>query len=285
MNLKMFDIQKEILSGVSISEKECLARGNQLKNQRMERDDQDKYNQLLAEKVRLEQQNQLKDKLLHMIGHDLRSPLGSIKMTLDFIDQKVIDPLSPDFQSMLPEMSDAADEAFYLLENLLYWTRIQTRRISCHSENHSAKQLIEKSITAVRRSFELKKIKIINQIRGDYSVSVDEYLFLVISHNLLSNACKFSKEEDEVTISLSDSPDYIVFYIRDHGVGMNEQNLMKIWDPYTLFSTYGTKNETGNGLGIKVSQALVKINNGQLHIDSEEGIGTTVSLMLPKGKI
>ncbi len=239
------------------------------------------YEQILADKVRLEQQNQLKDKLLHMIGHDLRSPLGSIKMILDFVDQKIIDPLSADFQTMLPELADAADEAFYLLENLLYWTRIQTRRVSSQPEQYSVRQLIDKAITTVKRSYEQKEIKILNQLRGDYQIKVDEYLFLVVFRNLLSNACKFSKGGTEATIGLTESPDHMIIYLRDQGTGIKDEDLQKIKDPNTLFSTYGTNNENGNGLGLKVSQSLAKIMNGQLLIESQPDKGTTVSLLLP----
>ncbi|MEN6453705.1 MAG: HAMP domain-containing sensor histidine kinase [Prolixibacteraceae bacterium] len=239
------------------------------------------YEQILAEKVRLEQQNKLKDKLLHMIGHDLRSPLGSIKMILDFVDQKIIDPQSDDFQSMLPELADAADEAFYLLENLLYWTRIQTRRVSSQPEKYQVKQLVDKAITTVKRSFEQKGIKLTSQIRGDYNLLVDEYLFLVIFRNLLSNACKFSKGETEVTIGLSESAGHTTLYIRDQGIGISDEDLQKIRDPFNLFHTYGTNNETGNGLGLKVSDSLVRISKGQLIIESEQDKGTTVSVVFP----
>lgn len=249
----------------------------------MEPNYQREYEQALAEKNRLEQQNQLKDKMLHMIGHDLRSPLGSIKMILDFVDQKIIDPMSPDFQSMLPELADAADEAFYLLENLLYWTRIQTRRVSYHAENYPVKQLIGKAVTNIKRSFDQKGVKISNQIRGEYLVSVDEYLFLVIFRNLLSNACKYSKEGMEVTVSVSESPDQLTFVIRDNGIGIKEQDLPKLWDANSFYTTYGTNNESGNGLGLKVSNALTRINQGQLILESRENNGTTVSVTFPAG--
>jgi signal transduction histidine kinase len=193
--------------------------------------------------------------------------------------------LRAEVQSMLPDLADAADEAFYLMENLLYWTRIQTRRVSYHAEIYSVKQLINKVITTVKRSFEQKGIKIINQIRGDYSVAVDEYLFLVIFRNLMSNACKFSNEGTEVTIGLSESTDVISFYIRDNGIGIKEEDIQKIWDTNIFFTTYGTKNEPGNGLGLKICKELVQINNGRLILNSQENNGTTVDLIFPKEKI
>lgn len=243
--------------------------------------DEDQYTRLQADYTRLEQQNQLKDKLLHMIGHDLRSPLGSIKMILDFVDQKIIDPLSLDFQNMLPELADATDEAFYLLENLLYWTRIQTQRVSFQPESYPVKQLIHKAITTVKRSFDQKGIKLTSQISGDYNVLVDEYLFLVIFRNLLSNAYKFSEAGTEVTIGLSESAGQTTLYIRDQGIGISNEDLQKIRDPFDLFHTYGTNNENGNGLGLKVSDSLVRISKGQLIIESEHNKGTTVSVIFP----
>lgn len=246
--------------------------------------DQEQYDHLRTAYKKLEQQNQLKDKLLHMIGHDLRSPLGSIKMILDFLDQETANDESLDLKSMLPELSDAADEAFYLLENLLYWTRIQTNKVSYKPERIQAKQLISKSVMNMKRSFDQKGITIINLIEGDQYVFGDEYLLLVIFRNLLSNACKFSNSETNVTISLTESPNQLTFHIRDHGIGIKEEDLEKIRDPHTLFSTYGTNNETGNGLGLNVCETLAAINKGELLIDSHPGTGTTIRLRLPAGK-
>jgi two-component system sensor histidine kinase/response regulator len=76
----------------------------------------------------------------------------------------------------------------------------------------------------------------------------------------------------------------MIIYLRDQGTGIKDEDLQKIKDSYTLFSTYGTNNENGNGLGLKVSQSLAKIMNGQLLIESQSDKGTTVSLLLPMEK-
>ncbi len=248
------------------------------------------YKQLLDEKAGLEKQNQLlekqnqiKDKLFHMIGHDLRSPLGSIKMILDFLNQENADEESLDLKSMLPELSDAADEAFYLLENLLYWTRIQTNRISYKPGEIPVQQLINKAVLNMKRSFEQKGITIIQEIEGNQEVFGDEYLLLVILRNLLSNACKFSNRGTPVSIRLSESAGHLTIHLSDQGVGIKAEDMEKIRDPYSLFSTYGTNNENGNGLGLKVCQALAAINKGELRIDTQPGTGTIVRLLLPAG--
>ena len=220
-----------------------------------------------------------------MIGHDLRSPLGSIKMILDFIDQKIIDPKSPEFESTVPELMDAADEAFFLLENLLYWSRIQAGTISYEPENYKLKSIIDKSLNNLKRIFNRKKITAANRITSDQSVFGDEYLLLTIVRNILSNACKFSSPGSEVVVECTESGDTLKILFHDQGIGIKEENLQKIVDPFSLFHTYGTNNETGNGLGLNVCFELSKINKGRINLTSKEGSGTTVKLLLPSKKM
>ena len=234
--------------------------------------------------IELEKTNALKDKMLSMIGHDLRSPLGSIKMVLDFIDQKIIDPKSQEFESTIPELIAATDEALHLLENLLYWSRIQAGTVSCEPENYKLKLLIDKALNNLKRIFNRKTITVINRISSEQSVFGDEYLLLTIFRNILSNACKFSLPGSETVIECKDSGGTIEILFRDQGIGMKEENLQKIFNPHTLFHTYGTNNETGNGLGLKVCSELTKINKGCIDLTSQEGSGTTVKLLLPSKK-
>ena len=229
----------------------------------------------------LEKSNQVKNKLLSMIGHDLRSPLGSIKMILDFIDQKVIDPKSDDFESTVPELMNAADDAFYLLENLLYWSRIQAGTISYVPATYNLKTITQKAVSQLKRFMDAKKISIRDNVGEDQACWGDEFLLLVILRNLVSNAGKFSHESSEIQIDLENSEDSLKIFVRDSGVGIAAENIPGLFDPYLLFHTYGTNNETGNGLGLKVSHELARINKGSLSLTSKEGKGTTVCLSLP----
>jgi len=235
--------------------------------------------------IELARASKLKDDLLSMIGHDLRSPLGSIKMILDFIDQKIIDPKSPEFESTVPELMDAADDAFFLLENLLYWSRIQAGTISYEPESYKLKSIIDKSLNNLKRIFNRKTITAINRISSDQFIFGDEYLLLTIIRNLLSNACKFSSPGSEVIIECTESGSTVKILFQDRGIGIKDEDLKKIVDPFSLFHTYGTNNETGNGLGLKVCFELAKINKGQINLDSREGKGTTVKLLLPSKKM
>ncbi|MGD9556341.1 MAG: sensor histidine kinase [Mangrovibacterium sp.] len=248
----------------------------------MKKETKQRYNRLFSEKAWLEQQNQLKDKLFHVIGYDLRSMVGSLQTILSFWDEGAISPESSDFRIILSELSDVADDAYYLLENVVYWDRIQSDRISCNPDHLQVKPFVDQSIARIRRNFDKKGIGIVNRIQGDQLVWVDEYLFPVIMRNLLSNACKFSTRGSEVLVSVSEAPGQITIHLDDQGVGIKEENLKKIQDPYNLFFTYGTDNENGNGLGLKICEALAKINRGQLLIRSQEGKGTAVNLVLPQ---
>ena len=231
---------------------------------------------------------QLQDKLhqqselLSVIGHDLRSPLGSVKMLLDFVDQKVIDPKSDDFLAALPEMTEAADEAFYLLENLLYYSRIQQQTITYAPQELQIDKLVQKVKDQLRRIINVKNIKLNIDLEKNSCLFIDEFLILIILRNLVMNACKFSPEGSVVEIeSCLSTNNEIKITVRDEGVGIPDENMEQVLNPLRLFHTYGTNQEKGNGLGLNICMALTSLCLGTFNITSAPKEGTVVKLVFP----
>jgi len=232
----------------------------------------------------LEKSNRVKNNLLSQISHDLRSPIGTIKMMLELLEQKVISADSPDYDTIIKDLVNTSTDVFALLENLLYWSRIQFKTVSYVPSNQNLKSLTDNAISQLKRSIDEKKIHILNNIASEETVWGDEFLIPIILKNLISNGCKYSVENAEISIKEEKKGNKIHIIIADNGTGISEENLKKIKDPDILFHTSGTNGEQGNGLGLKICYELSIINKGTLNIDSKEKEGTKAIITLPSVK-
>jgi len=232
----------------------------------------------------LEKSNKTKNNLLSQISHDLRSPIGTIKMMLELLEQKVISADSPDYDNILKDLVNTSTDVFALLENLLYWSRIQFKTVSYVPSNQNLKSLTQKAVSELKRFIDEKKLHINININSKTTVCGDEFLIHIILKNLISNGCKYSAENSEIIIDEEKSNNKISIIIKDNGIGMSEENIKKTMDPDSLFHTSGTNGEQGNGMGLKICYNLTTINKGTLRIISKEKEGTTAILTLPAGK-
>ena len=103
-----------------------------------------------------------------------------------------------------------------------------------------------------------------------------------IMRNLMSNAIKYSNEGGRIVISVRETPTHAVISVRDFGTGISEEDLPKLLNPEIHYTTYGTKNEEGSGLGLQLVQDLTRRNGGELTIESTLGEGSTFTFTIAK---
>jgi len=130
-----------------------------------------------------------------------------------------------------------------------------------------------------------KNITVLNDISADQNLHADERIYTTILRNLLSNALKFSYPNGSITIDSSDSSMETQVIVSDTGKGITPENLKKIFDEETFFSTFGTAKEKGTGLGLKICREFMKVHNGKLEIETEPEKGTKILLTFPKNKV
>ena len=125
-----------------------------------------------------------------------------------------------------------------------------------------------------------KRIQVFNSIEADAIVFADEKLIDCVIRNVLSNAIKYSNEGGRIWVSARKEPQHWTLSIKDEGIGMSTLELQQLFKEEIIYSTYGTKNEKGSGLGLLLSKEFVELNKGKFQIDSEKGEGTVVSFTL-----
>lgn len=229
----------------------------------------------------LAQANALKDKMFSVISHDLRSPVGSIKQTLNFISLGMIKPGENLFNETIKDLIKTSDEAYVLLENLLGWAKSQSNILNVIPESLELKPLVNSVSGLLKLNSENKKISIQNKIPEGIMVFTDMQMLQSIVRNLLSNALKFTRENGTIELNAVAINAEVIVSVKDSGVGISEARLKKIFDQDRPEQTFGTNKESGSGLGLILCKDFVEKNGGKIWVESKEGVGTTFSFTIP----
>ena len=226
-----------------------------------------------------------RDKLYSVIAHDLRSPMGSIKMVLNMLILNLpSDTIGPEMYELLTMANQTTEDVFSLLDNLLKWTKSQIGKLKVVYQDIDMVEVTEGVIEIFSMVAELKKISIRLETPSKLDVHADIDMIKTVIRNLLSNAIKFSNEETEILVTVQEQEGMAVVSVKDSGCGIDGENQKKLLHTDTHFSTFGTNNEEGSGLGLLLCQDFVIKNGGRLWFTSAKGEGSTFSFSIPLKK-
>lgn len=224
-----------------------------------------------------------RDKLYSVIAHDLRSPMGSIKMVLNMLIINLPSGvIGKDMCEMLTMANHTTEEAFSLLDNLLKWTKSQIGKLNVVYQNFDIVGVTDSVMEIFNMVAELKGISIDMYHPESIEVHADIDMVKTVIRNLVSNAVKFSNNDGVITINIAEEDDMVIFSVKDCGCGISEENQAKLLHADTHFSTFGTNNEEGSGLGLLLCQDFAVKNGGRLWFESIWGVGSTFSFSIPK---
>lgn len=223
-----------------------------------------------------------RDKLYSVIAHDLRSPLASIKMVLNMLVLTLSkETLGTEMYQMLEMANHSTEDVFSLLDNLLKWTKSQVGKLNVVYMDFDINEVINGVIEIFSLVSASKNIKLVHTSNSPVMVHGDIDMLKTILRNLLSNAFKFSYENSQILIDTSISDGMAVISVKDSGKGMSKEDQGRLLKTETHFSSYGTNNEEGSGLGLLLCQDFANKNGGRLWFDSEEGKGSTFYFSVP----
>lgn len=224
-----------------------------------------------------------RDKLYSVIAHDLRSPMGSIKMVLNMLILNLpSEAIGEEMYELLTMANQTTEDVFALLDNLLKWTKSQIGKLKVVYQDFNLVEVVEGVGEIFTMVANLKNIRIVQDMPvTDVTVRADIDMVKTVIRNLISNAIKFSNEGTEIVLSLEETDDMAIVSVKDSGCGIDEENQKKLLHTDTHFSTFGTNNEEGSGLGLLLCQDFVVKNGGKLWFTSKKGEGSTFSFSIP----
>jgi len=253
---------------ISWQKEELSARNDQISQQRDE----------------LRSINNSKDKFFSIIAHDLKSPFTGM---LGFSEM-----LAEDYDSLSDEQRREFAEDIHssikmglnLVENLLAWASIQTGKMEYKPGKIMLGREVEKVLDILKGIAIRKNISVQSEIGQEVNVTADQNMLHSILLNLVSNALKFTKEGGEICVTASvakDRPEMTEISVMDSGVGMNQQEISKLFASDVHFSKKGTANENGTGLGLLLCREMVEKHGGHIIVISTVGVGSTFSFTIP----
>jgi len=242
---------------------------------------------LLETTQTLKNANASKDMFFSILAHDLRSPMGNIMQLSTLLDLNYDSFDDENKMSYIKLIKNLSEKTFELLENLLAWSRVQLNKIDFTPEKINLKNIAEETLGIYEENIKNKKIQLINNLNTDISAMANEESIKLVFRNLLSNAIKFTPQKGkiEITANKVKNPDNGKFHheicIKDTGVGIPKDQIPIIFEVDRNFSTKGTNNEKGTGLGLILCKEFIEKNNGEITVKSTLGKGSQFCFTIP----
>ncbi|HAL82434.1 MAG TPA: hypothetical protein DCO83_09495 [Mucilaginibacter sp.] len=230
---------------------------------------------------KLKDSNVLKDRLISVLAHDLRAPLSTLRGLFSLLEDDSIS--QEQFLRMIPKVLRKLEYTSDFLDTLLFWINSQMENFDSSVKTFYIKDIVANKIQNYNEQAGNKGITLIDNVPAATVVLGDPNSVRIVIRNLITNAIKFSKQNDTISINARQLEDNnILFSIKDTGVGMSEMQLNKLFKSKVDSGT-GTNNESGTGMGLLFCKDLIEKCNGKIWAQSEPGQGTEFFFTLPAG--
>lgn len=233
----------------------------------------------------LEEMNHTKDKFMTIISHDLKNPAIAQRNAMQAVCDNFDNLDKSDLKACCSMMINSSDEQLKLIFDLLNWSQMELGRIPYNPANLNLASLVDTVVRLSKVSADNKHIKIITDIPDDCTVYADRNMIETVLRNLITNAIKFSHENSEIKIFVSDARSNYMVSVLDYGVGIPKDKLAGIFSMDSNKSTVGTGGEVGNGLGLSVCDQMVRKNGGIISVESEVGKFTQFNFTIVKAHV
>jgi len=229
----------------------------------------------------LKELNATKDKILSIIAHDLKSPFNSIIGFSELLSENLNDYDKTKTKEFIGLINFSAKHTLILLDNLLVWAKTQTGQIDFKPEKIEVKPIIQNIIDILSSSALFKNISLNHYLSNNIEVYADPNMLNTILRNLIANAIKFTNNGGKVDISAVLSPQYIEVTVADNGIGIDEVTQSNLFKKDVNYTSKGTANEKGSGLGLMLCKEFVEKHGGKIWVVSELGKGSNFKFTIP----
>lgn len=231
-----------------------------------------------AQAIELKKSNEIKNLMFSIVSHDLRGPIARVGQMVNILNSSILSP--ENFKSTLPLMASNIRDIINLTDNLLYWARSQMEGLNVSKVSFDIYELLKDRLPLLEKAAAEKGVDLRNEIQPGCKVYADPYMVELVIRNLLNNAIKFSTQGGQIVLKASVSDQTATISVRDNGMGIPPEELHRIFDDIK-YTTPGTSNERGVGLGLKVSKQFVELNGGKIWVESIYRDGSAFFFTLP----
>jgi len=238
---------------------------------------------LAESETNLKELNATKDKFFSIISHDLRNPFISIIGMSEILLEDYKEIPEEERINFIIQINSAGKFTHHLLENLLNWAGMQTERIKVNKTNFNLREVVDEIIQLNSTNAKMKSIELFSSVHEKTIINADKFMIDTVIRNLVSNAIKFTGEGGKISVSSETKDEKIFITIEDNGVGIQPENLKKLFRIDNQVKTKGTAGEAGSGLGLILCKEFIEKNDGTIAVESEQGKGSRFILTLNNG--
>lgn len=239
--------------------------------------------EIIRQRDALKKSNADKDKFFSIVAHDLKSPFTSMLGFSEILAEEYNSLNDIERHEMATDIHSSIKTGFNLLENLLAWGSLQIGRFEFAPNKIELKWEVDEVLKLIQTIAMHKKIGIYNEVDARITVEADANMLHSVLRNLISNALKYTNSGGKIRISATVTAEdgMIQVAVTDTGIGMNQEDIEKLFSPVIGFSTKGTANETGTGLGLLLCSEMIAKHGGHISVQSSQGKGSAFLFTLP----
>jgi two-component system cell cycle sensor histidine kinase PleC len=231
--------------------------------------------------------NHAKREFLAIVSHELRTPLNAIIGFSEFLKMEMFGPLGSErYKSYAKDIYDSGNHLLEIINDILDLSRAEANKLQLTEEDIPLQSILDSNLRMFRKTAASEGVRL-KLISGPMPVlHVDERLMMQVVTNLLSNAIKFTEKGGEIIVSVNATDaGSCKITVSDTGIGIAEQDIPKIIEPFVQVESADTRHHDGLGLGLPLVKRITELHNGQLEITSDLGLGTVVTVLLPAERV
>jgi len=236
---------------------------------------------ILKNITRFKELDEAKTNFIATVSHELKTPLSSIKMSLQLLDDHRVGGMNEEQRQLVMHIKEDSDRLLKITGELLNLAQVETGNLHLNLVKTNPSEIVEFAIAAVSFQAQQKEINLeVNMTDKLPMINADVQKTTWVLVNLLSNALRYSSPKSKIQIEVTEKDSFIEFSIKDFGKGIEEQYQKRLFDRYYQVPTDG-QNKSGTGLGLAISKDFIEAENGSIKVESALGEGSRFSFMLP----
>jgi signal transduction histidine kinase len=221
--------------------------------------------------------NENKDRVLSILSHDLRSPLGNLHSVLQLVNNGLLS--EEEKRHTLEKINGRVFNMLEFLDTTLQWSKINFNDFQIKAQVVEVETISGAILAIYQPAYAEKQIKVVSKINSSLPLRCDPEIFSILFRNIFSNAIKYTPDSGVITIDNAVINDRYVLSMENSGVGISEEKIQKIFSK-NYASEPGTHGEKGLGLGLRLCLQLLENISGRLEIERKNSEGTIVRVVL-----
>jgi signal transduction histidine kinase len=220
-----------------------------------------------------------KTNFIATVSHALKTPIASIKMSLKLLSDERIGVTNPEQKQLIENVKEDSERLLNITSELLNMTQVETGNIQLNFRATAPKEIIDYAIDTIKMQAEQKHVSLeVHCPENLHKLSVDTEKTVWVLVNLLSNALRYSPENNKIIINVDEHNSSIEFSVKDFGQGIEDRYKDRLFQKY--FQVPGSQ-QNGTGLGLAISKEFIEAQNGKIGVESKVGEGSRFYFIFP----